>query len=63
MLLILFQKYPTVSCIMGEKDGELIRGNLEAECHVVLLLDMAASHPRNRAARTKGMAEIQYLEG
>lgn len=43
---------------MGEKDGgELIGGNLEAECHTVLLLDRAAAHPRNRAARTKAMAE------
>lgn len=42
---------------MGEKDREQIGGNLEAECHVVLLLERAAAHPRNRAARTKAMAE------
>lgn len=57
MLLILFQKFPTVSGITGEKDREQIRGNLEAGCHVVLLLERAAAHPRNGAARTQAMAE------
>ena len=43
MLLILFQKYPTVSGITGEKNRKQIGGNLEAERHVVLLLERAAA--------------------
>lgn len=46
VLLILFQKYPTVSGFIGE-DREQIRGNSEAGYHVVLLLERATAHPRN----------------
>lgn len=48
---------------MGEKDGEQIGGNLEAECHVVLLLERAAAHPRNRATRTKAWQKNMALAG
>lgn len=63
MLLILFQKYPTVSGFIGEKGREQIRGNLEAGCHVVLLLERATAHSRNGLQEHKPWQRDTVLTG